>query len=265
MNPVTENQTLNSKLKKKLIILSAIWIFVFVTLYSCVIAPLFVFADNDILLMESALPIVLEWVYPIVDVISLALGYGFAAYAIYEFGFKGALPIIAVPAIGTLYKYAANLIISYVMSKESMGIDYVYSIFYAIMELIFLAVFVAIANKRISAHKEVTLIRAKGLKYLGQTDDSKPVLPFEKVISRKNPIQSSMFIISVIMAVIRVLQRIRLDIFLGLPSGAKEIFTMVIYYVSDLLVMPITYVVMMLAVNMGYGAYLKLKLKLGAN
>ena len=74
-----------------------------------------------------------------------------------------------------------------------------------------------------------------------------------------------MFIISVIMAAIKVLQRIRLDIFIGLPNGAKEIFTMVIYYASDLLVMPITYVVMTLAITSGYGAYLKLRLKLGAD
>ena len=115
MNLTCQDPHIYKKLKIRLIVMSSVWLFALVTLYSCVLLPLYVLAETDKLLMESALPVVLEWVYPIVDTVSLAVGYGFVIYALYEFGFKGSLPIIAVPCVATVYKYVADLVMSFVI------------------------------------------------------------------------------------------------------------------------------------------------------
>ncbi len=249
------------KLKKKTVLVTAAWLFGLATVYSFAVLPLLVYVQNDIVLDATAISVILEFLYPLIEVILLALGYGFSVYAIFEFGFRGALPVISLPVAVSLYKYLSNLIATYIMSKEPISIDYVYAVFYAFLEMVLLAIVVGIANKCISKHKEEAFIRKKGLKYLGKQDDTHPPLPFLKVVDIKNYLQKSMLIISIIMAALRVALRIRYDVFKGRPSGAKEIFTMIVYYIYDVLTMPISYIVMSLAVVGCYSLCLKIKKK----
>ena len=242
-----------------------IWIFALTTIYSCVLLPLYVFAETDVLLVESVLPIILEWVYPLVDTVSLTLGFGFVIYAIYEFDLRGAWSVIGVPAVAIAYKYIADLVISFVMSGESMGIDYAYTLVYIILELALLIAIIIIANRFISAYKEQECIRIKGLKFLGKENTERPLLPFTSVMDLKNPIQKAIFVTSVIMSAIKIVLRIRLDIFIGAPSGLREVLTMVIYYISDVLVMPISYIVMSLGIMGAYAIRCRLYAKHGTN
>ena len=73
--------------------------------------------------------------------------------------------------------------------------------------------------------------------------DLSDVYPFRKFYSKGNPVQRCLLIIGIILASLKVLSRVIFDIDYGAPESFEECLVMAVYYLSDLLIGLIFYLI----------------------
>lgn len=230
--------------KHWLILISA---FLCILLYTCVIAPAYISTVKDVVYVNSVLPLVLSILKTLFETLISAILIAFTVYSIYienTHKYKGEQALIPfygfwASAILILIQYILNAISS-LISGELTEISDVFgfsALFTPLVDIIIILVVALIANSMSKTH----FIRAhqlrKASKYVPGSlyNERTDVYPFGSFISLKNIILRPVFIGSLIMVSLLLVQRIITDIGLGAPTKISEVNEMVFYYLFDIM------------------------------
>ncbi len=216
--------------------------FVLAILTSCVLSPIYTQIDNDITLMYTVLPMIVDTVIILFESLYIAMLCAVAAYSVYgvhkgnESKVATIIPILAV----IFLKHTLNLVISSIIDGYiDISFDIPVTIMLLAADTLLLTVVALTANNKCKRHFQHAKKMIKASKYLNTVDynESSSIYPFKGLFDIKNPIILPIFIGALISTALLVIQRIYADIFvLGAPQNFFEIAEMIIFYLIDILI-----------------------------
>ena len=215
---------------------------------SCVLSPIYTQICSDVVLMYTVLPIIVDYLIIVFDMIYVSLLFAIiscSAYAYLKEEERKYVGFLLAGAIIVL-KHVLNLTVSSIIDSY---IDVIFDIPLTLI-LIFIDVFTllivrAIAIKRSKRHLSHAKRMQKAAKYLDNViyDENNEIYPFGSLLNIKNPIIFPIFVGVVITVSVLILQRLYADfVMIGLPSSFFEVIEIIISYISDILLGIIGYV-----------------------
>lgn len=221
------------------------------SLTSFVLAPLYTYTCSDVIFSVTVLPEIIEIIMDIIDVVTYAICLSTIIYSIFKFSFKGSLHLGAIYCTAVFLKYTANLVLTFIFDGTIGFNDFLYVIIYFIMDEIVLLLVSALSSSFIRKYYEKKALTEKANNRLGikNVTTQEEVFNTSKIFSRKNPLQASALTMGVILSIIKILSRIRYDIYIGAPASVADAMWMSAYYLSDLLIIPIAYAIAWLMVS----------------
>ncbi len=211
-------------------------------LTSCILSPVYTQIDNDITLMHTVLPTILDALIILFESLYIALLCAVATYSVYGIR-KGteslSLSIISVVSVIFL-KHALNLTVSTIIDGY---IDVIFDIPVTLMlfaaDLLLVAVVALVADNKFKKHFSHAKKIAKAAKHLNTVEYSElgAIYPFEGFLNLKNAMLVPIFTGAVISTSMLILQRLYADIIvIGAPQSIYEIIEIVVFYTFDILV-----------------------------
>ena len=228
----------------------AILVISFVTalLSSCLLSPTYTQICSDITLMYTVLPIVIDYIIIIFDIIYISLLFATVTCSAYarlkdeeskNVGFFMASIVIVI-------KHILNLTVSSILdSYIDVTFDIPVTIALIVADLITIMIVRAVATKKLKKHLAHAKRMQKAAKYLDNViyDENTEIFPFGSLLNIKNAILSPIFAGIVISVSVMILQRLFADfVVIGLPSSIYETIEIVISYASDVIIGIIGYV-----------------------
>lgn len=237
-------------LKRRLVLVTLTVSAVIYCIFAFALSPAIVIVNNDATIAIDYLPDILKVLQKVLDFSAFFICYGITVFGIYRFGLKGSLPIISVFAGMTVMKYALNIVSSrfiFDTAQPDLASDISSSAVNVAAELVQYFIIIAICQLIIGKYRKLAAISAKNAEKLdGFTFDPRDkVFPFQKLLSRRNPVQRANLLAAVTVSVILISERLIYDILLGgLPRDLTDAIWMIVYYGSDILFGVLGYFVM---------------------
>ena len=222
-------------------ILSCTLIFAVITF---IIEPLSVFAVSDITVSVTLIPSIIDIARELAETLAFAVCYSIVIYAAVTKTQKKSWCLfcvyIAACAIRRLLVIGITyLTYSYIDSTDILSVC-LYFVFDALMMLMVL-LFSLVIGKR---YNERRIKIEKAARITGDLSNIENI-EFKSVYSKRNPLQICALFGGIILSITKLVMRIDYDIkytkFYGAPSGIEEIFIMIVYYLSDILICAIFY------------------------
>jgi hypothetical protein len=94
----------------------------------------------------------------------------------------------------------------------------------------------------------VLLIAHLSIKEIHTAKASRSYLPFDKLYTSSNPLQKASLLTGILLASIKVLTRVVYDIGYGAPTSILDLLRMIVYYLSDVLICVVIYLVSLLLI-----------------
>ena len=182
-------------MKKNALRLPVILIFSILALYSCVLIPLYQFLITDVVWMNSILLDIVDLLCQHVETIGSIALLTLALFSVYRYRLQGAKPALLMTGSALLFKYLAAVI---AVSIQSGSIDLtggLTSFLVAfLIELVIVALVVFLAHRFVTPHQVDYEAKKAASESLNRPFDQKPLYPFSKRFSLKNPLQRILFI-----------------------------------------------------------------------
>jgi len=240
------------KTKKQVNILIAVYYAFVIIAVSFVLNPIYSSVSTDVLTKNTLLPGFLEIFKTVLEFLFYALIFSGVIYSNYLSPNKKNLAPVYVSAVGIALKYLVNLMFDVITNGAgSIVSTQVLSIcIYIGIEFAQVAILYSISRRlirdRISSDKQKkNASRALGVQY----SDS-PMLPFNSVFDRENPLMFSALIASLLIAIPTVIGRLIYDIVVvGTPSSFMDGVWIFVYYAFDVLSVFIGYLIIIFALT----------------
>lgn len=233
-------------LRKKLYLFSTVALVAIYTLNGLVVSPIYIGVINNIMYDGSALVDVLFYLRRLLELVAVAVAYAVLVYGIYRFtlsGFKGGVGIF----IGaTLYKYSLNAIVDWINNggiPTTWLIDILYVLYYSILELLQLALVLAIVCALISRHWKAV----EFCKKVGKTDLVPEIFPFKKLYDKENCLLRSTLACSIVILLISLMTQAINDIMT--IEKILDPLLMIVAYLAEVVLAVICYIVMFVTLN----------------
>ena len=211
-------------------------------LNSCLLSPIYIQIENNITFEYTPLPIILNYVILLFDVLYISLLFSSVSFSVYSVH-KGIGKKInsIIPTIAIVFlKHVLNLTASSIIdSYIDVSFDIPMTLYLIVIDLLMILVVAIVANHYSRKHFAHAKAMVKASKYLeaveyNEIDDVFPFKGFWKF--KSHPVLLPVFIGAVISAGIFVIQRLYADIVvLGAPSTFAEIIDITISYTTDIL------------------------------
>ena len=226
----------NKQIKKRLmfyIILSTAILFGI----SCfLLSPLYVIMSSDVLFQGNILIDLINIFNQISYILVYAVCFSTIIYSLYHFNTKSSILLIAVYCIAVLLRYIINIIVQAIIDGAFPLITELSPVLYNyILELITVFGVVVIAHLVFYTKKD----EKKG---------RKKFLPFSKFYSHSNLLQRSSLYVGIFLAILKIITRIVYDLGYGAPTDIYDLLRMITYYISDLLICLIIYLLSLLVI-----------------
>lgn len=215
---------------------------------SCILSPIYTQICSDVVLMYTVLPIIVDYLIIVFDMIYISLLFAIISCSAYfylkeeegkYFGFLLAGAIIVL-------KHILNLTVSSIIDNYiDIIFDIPLTLILIIIDIVALLIVRVIAIKKSKRHLSHAKRMQKAAKYLDNViyDESNEIYPFGSILNIKNPIVFPIFIGVAVTVSVLILQRLYADfVMLGLPSSFYEVVEIVISYISDILLGIIGYI-----------------------
>lgn len=240
-NPNFKSENIRKRLLITLLISSA----AFLVLSSLILTPLYIQACSDVLYATTVIPELLEIVIDIVDVAAYSVCFATVIYSIFKFSFKRSVGLILLYCAYVFLKYLSNLVISSVVEGRFSPSDVIYVLIYFALDIFIFSVILLISFTFVRKYYEKREVIEKANKTLGQRTATvyEELFAAKKFFSPKNPLHCSALLTGIILSAAKILSRIRYDIYIGAPTSLADAMWMVAYYVSDILIAVIVYVI----------------------
>lgn len=214
---------------------------------------LYNFCGTDVVLYTSVLPEILKILIDLTEIAIYAICFSiFLAAAFYSHLNSPRLSLLWIYLGALLFRRLCDLLGVLILYGSLDSLDLTYALIYFLLDAaLALAVFL-LAQKR--ARKFYFSYCRKDQASSLFKDEAQPLYteclhPFSKIYDKTNPLQVQTAVVSVILMAIKLLSRILYDVDYGAPEDFKEILIMAVYYLSDVLLAVIFYVLSILVLN----------------
>ena len=217
---------------------------VFFSAQAFILNPLYVYTSSDVLFSNTPLPEIIG----ILNDISYPLGYAlcFAAvtYSIFKFSFARSKRPIIILSLAFFLRYVANYIIASITDGGFRFSDIPSSVLLPFgLDMLLFAIICAIVYTRIKNYYKDYVLMQKANITLGNKTPSvhEDVFVDQKIISLKNPLHYSAALTGAVLAITKILTRIRFDLSVGAPTTLADTIWMIAYYLSDIMIAALVY------------------------
>ncbi len=138
-----------------------------------------------------------------------------------------------------IFRRICDLITSIIVFGSIRQSDPVYGLFYLVIDLAFLSFAFFLARGQASRFYRRLSLDNRAASFSKNEKAVVPLsrlYPFERFVSKKNPVQYCALILAIVLLSARLASRILYDIDYGLPEDFAEVLIMIAYYIADLLV-----------------------------
>ena len=239
---------------KRLTLLFSIWSFGIALFYSAVCQPIFIWANSDILIAEGVFLLIWKTVLTVVNYAYYVVTLAFMLYFISRFTQKNCKGFFIVYLLSSVLMYTVSLLSAgFLNGFEDFAInDMLDILMYTGFDALQMGIAVLIAWWILHPLQE----RAVRAHFLALTknplaEPSMPQwLPFDSVWNLKNELMRSALFASMIPAAWSLIGRLYFDIFFwGMPANTADALWMAFYYISDLIMWLVGYLVIVLILN----------------
>ena len=222
------------KEKRSLYITASLCFAIAYSVYCFVILPLYFSLEANVNFADGILPELVGYLGTAIENVAIFVFYGIVIYAIYRFGYKASRGVIAVFAAAAVYKYSANVVMTWVRYKvipSNWGWDLFNVAYYTAFELIMLLIVLAIVKR----------IIARG------RSEEQGELSFSGAYDKTNYLMRASLVCGVVTASVKAFGNLINDIFYIADYGISEYFTIfggvLLNYVSALILGVVCYAV----------------------
>lgn len=183
-------------MSKSFLRISAILAFLFATLTSAVLLPAFRLIGTDFVLSGTLLYDAVDLLWQWLEIFLLCLLVALVLLGVHRAGLSGARPVYFISGGALLFKYIAAIVSSAIMAGSlDLTINYGTTVFSFFLELLMLAAVAYFTHRITTAHHEQTLEKqnAAGRLHTEPPQDA-PLLPFARPFTRKNALQSVLYL-----------------------------------------------------------------------
>lgn len=227
-------------------------------LISFVLTPLYSVFASDVIYGYTIIP---ELIRAAIDLLDIALmSVAFSIITVALFMKKRPTRFMLIYVASVLFRRLSLILVTFVTNGQVSIDDVLMSVSDLIFELILLAVIFAFSAYVFRKYCKSTLLKAKASALFGDgegSDDVSALYPFKKIYSRSNPLQTCLLRNGIILSAVRIISRIIWDISYGAPSDAGEVLLMAAYYLSDVVIVVISYALSCLLISCLYRLYQK--------
>lgn len=226
---------------------------VIVLAYAFICTPVSAYLNSDILLAGTILPLLLDAVMLLLNYLFYWMSYAALLFLCLDKGFRACRTVLIVYAAAVFFRYPLNLIggslvlgfptASVFLSQElpemlfGMGMDLVL-IAVALLPLRYLLRHLPQSGINVPDPAELTLPSC---------------LPIGRWLEKGNIVLRTVLFLALIPAGIQLLLRLYYDIFFwGAIRGWLDLLWVILYYLSDLVFIPVGYLVMIVLINRLY-------------
>lgn len=210
---------INLSLKKRLKLATLLLIYPMYLIGACVVSPLYTMTDSDI--SYDLLPVIFKYLGVAIDIFGIYISLAIIIYGLLKFKAIEIKGIIILVLASPLFKNVLKLIVSPIVDGRPT-IDMFFMDMYSlsissVFEILQLAVAIYITYRyAITGYKDRAAAVKKAAERLGEaTPASLVLLPFEKILNLKNPLQYGAFVSSCIVTVVRIVMLIIHDVNFG--------------------------------------------------
>lgn len=228
-------------------------------LNSFILSPLYINFASDVLYSET------WWVYllyylteeGLLDLAVFAICYPAAIYAVWQAGLKRAIRVPVSFALLTLGRFVVNFFMTSITDSAlpsmedflSFDLPYIGALYLLEMLQYALVISLTLAVKH-RYQRKLDYLEAEALMAGKEPAPVAPLLPFTRLVSVKNPLQCSAFLMALMILVIRVAMHQIYQFTLFARTGASDgLFIMVLDLISDIFVGVIFYFAALLLIS----------------
>ena len=233
-------------LRKKLYLFSTITLAAIYTLNGLVVSPIYIGVLNDIMYDGSVLVDVLFYLRRLLELVAVAMAYAIFIYGIYRFTLSGIKGGVGIFIGATLYKYSLNTIVDWVNNggiPTTWLVDILYILYYSILELLQLALVLAIVCSLISRHWRAI----EFCKKVEKTHLIPEIYPFKKLYDKANCLLRSVLACSIVILLISLMTQAINDILT--IEKILDPLLMIVAYLAEIVLAVICYFVMYVTLN----------------
>ena len=223
----------------------AIVVFSIVFFYAVICTPIYLWINSDILFAESWLPLIWDEVIELANYAFYWVSFAFLLYSFFRFETRDCKPFFIILSVAVLCRYPLYLLVGYFVNGFPLLDDFLIELPYLLLNTLFDAIIFAVFILAMMMVKR----RASDRKYSKKGSFFSDHLPFARVFSIKNPIQSVLFVGAGALALWKIGSRIAYDVFLGPPQNLLDLFWMMLYYTLDVLFLFVSVLICVLLVN----------------
>ena len=208
---------------------------------ACILSPIYTQISSDIVLMYTILPIIVDYLIIVFDIIYVSILFAviscsaYNTFKIEESKNTGFLLACAV----VFLKHVLNFTVSSIVDNYiDVAFDIPLTLILILLDVISLFIVKAVALKKCKKHFNHAKRMQKAAKYLENVvyDENAEIYPFGSLLNYKNPIIFPIFVGIIITISVLLLQRLYADfIMIGMPGSFFEVAEIVIAYLSDIL------------------------------
>lgn len=211
------------------------------------------YCGTDELLYVSVLPEVLNLLIDLTEMAIYALCFSiFLFAAFHKHDGAPALTVLWIYLGALLFRRLCDLFGVLILFGSLDSLDLTYAAVYFLLDVA-LALVVYFLGQRKARRFLLGQLTAPSSSALFK--DTSPRLstsalhPFRRFFDSSNPLQGHLAVVAIILAGIKILSRVLYDIDYGAPEDFTEILIMAVYYLSDLILAVVFYVLSVLVLN----------------
>ena len=217
---------------KRLTVLLSIVAFGLASLNSFVILPINYNIINNIVYNLTVLPLVLQFLSSVTELIVFWCALAILIYGISVMGLRKSRPLIVTYGLAIVYKHLINFVLD-CFRFGALQLSLLSSVsFNVIMEVLIATVVIVLSHKF-----------AKENSRLGDRQRVH-LFPFRKILDTDNPIQRAALAATLTITIPRIVSRIIFDIAVGFPTSIPDLLWMIVYYLLDIVTGVVGYLVM---------------------
>ena len=203
---------------------------------SCfLLSPLYVSLSSNIVYSDSFITDLVNLINNIFYIAVYAICFSAFIYSVYKCTARRSVSLVIVYCVAVLLRYMANVVVQTFTDGVFPMLEDLYPTLLAyLFDLI-----TAFA---------VLLIAHLSIKEIHTAKTSRSYLPFDKLYTSSNPLQKASLLTGILLASIKVLTRVVYDIGYGAPTSILDLLRMIVYYLSDVLICVVIYLVSLLLI-----------------
>ncbi|MBR3894729.1 MAG: hypothetical protein IKJ35_06230 [Clostridia bacterium] len=231
--------------QKRMTVRLFICLFAIAAFYAAVCTPLSRFVLSDVLLSGTMLPLFLDALLLICNYLFYWIAFAFLVFALIRRDLRSCKPMLAVYAAAVVFRYLANQIADFCVVGFPPINDF-FSLYlpYCLLDVLFdflqmgIVVWVTLALKS-GANNPNGILESE--------------MPLTKLWDWKKRSLRAVFCAAAVPAAVRLLSRIRYDIWYGIPRGMSDLLWMIAAYLFDVACLWIGYFFILILFNRFWG------------